>query len=264
MRETDDQRQERYVAEDLARPELSMDQYRKRSRRSFLWGGAASVAGLMGWRWVQTQETRHRIPGILRTGHELNETIWSGLFRDRHEAPTFDRSESSILRVNGRLGLSNDISVANWKLRVQDRTRSTLVELDLGDVKALPKREMTVEHKCIEGWSQIVTWGGTPFSNLAEQVAGVLDGPSKYVYFETPDGKYFVSMDWDSVMHPQTLLTYEMQGEPLDQAHGAPLRLTTPLKYGIKQIKRIGTIRFTNRMPRDYWGERGYDWYAGL
>jgi DMSO/TMAO reductase YedYZ molybdopterin-dependent catalytic subunit len=36
-----------------------------------------------------------------------------------------------------------------------------------------------------------------------------------------------------------------------------------PVKYGIKNIKRIGTIHFTSRRPADYWAERGYDWYAG-
>jgi len=45
--------------------------------------------------------------------------------------------------------------------------------------------------------------------------------------------------------------------------HGAPLRLAIPVKYGIKNIKRIGTIRWTNVRPADFWGERGYDWYAG-
>ena len=52
--------------------------------------------------------------------------------------------------------------------------------------------------------------------------------------------------------------------EPLDQAHGAPLRLATPNKYGIKCLKRIGVIRYTNERPPDYWAERSYDWYAGL
>ena len=42
-----------------------------------------------------------------------------------------------------------------------------------------------------------------------------------------------------------------------------PLRLVIPVKYGIKNIKRIGTIRFTGRRPPDYWAEQGYDWYAG-
>jgi DMSO/TMAO reductase YedYZ molybdopterin-dependent catalytic subunit len=36
------------------------------------------------------------------------------------------------------------------------------------------------------------------------------------------------------------------------------------VKYGIKSIKRIGRIIFTDERPRDFWAERGYDWYAGL
>jgi DMSO/TMAO reductase YedYZ molybdopterin-dependent catalytic subunit len=64
-------------------------------------------------------------------------------------------------------------------------------------------------------------------------------------------------------MHPQTLLVYEMNGAPLRPEHGAPLRLASPTKYGIKQIKRIGRIEFTAERPRDFWAESGYDWYSG-
>ncbi|MDG2111339.1 MAG: molybdopterin-dependent oxidoreductase, partial [Actinomycetota bacterium] len=134
----------------------------------------------------------------------------------------------------------------------------------IDEILAMPKLEMTVEHKCIEGWSHIVTWGGTRFSNLADLYRDELGAPTKYVSLETPRGEYFVGLDWDSIMHSQTMLTYELEGEPLSQLHGAPLRLTTTLKYGIKMIKRIGTVRFTDSQPRDYWGDRGYDWYAGL
>jgi DMSO/TMAO reductase YedYZ molybdopterin-dependent catalytic subunit len=66
-----------------------------------------------------------------------------------------------------------------------------------------------------------------------------------------------------SILHPQTLLAYEMNGAPLRPEHGAPLRLASPTKYGIKQIKRIGRIEFTQDRPRDYWAESGYDWYSG-
>jgi len=45
--------------------------------------------------------------------------------------------------------------------------------------------------------------------------------------------------------------------------HGAPLRLAIPVKYGIKNIKRIGRITFMNSRPDDYWAQEGYDWYAG-
>ncbi len=69
--------------------------------------------------------------------------------------------------------------------------------------------------------------------------------------------------DMPSALHEQTLLCDSMNGEPLAPEHGAPLRLVIPLMYGTKHIKRIGTLRFTDRRPRDYWVERGYDWYSG-
>ena len=74
---------------------------------------------------------------------------------------------------------------------------------------------------------------------------------------------YYVGLDIESALHPQTLLCYAMDDRPLSLGHGAPLRLVIPVKYGIKNIKRIGTIRFTDERPADYWAERGYDWYAG-
>lgn len=54
-----------------------------------------------------------------------------------------------------------------------------------------------------------------------------------------------------------------MNGTPLTLSHGAPLRLVCPLEYGVKHIKRIGSIQFTDQRPADFWAERGYDWYLG-
>ncbi|MEP6924457.1 MAG: molybdopterin-dependent oxidoreductase [Pyrinomonadaceae bacterium] len=132
--------------------------------------------------------------------------------------------------------------------------------LTLDDIKALPRTEMTTELKCIEGWSTIVNWAGARFSDFA---AVFVPEAKPYISLVTPDGGYYVGMDVPSMMHPQTLLCYEMNGAPLTLEHGAPLRLVTPTKYGIKQIKRIGRISFTDERPADFWGERGYDWYSG-
>jgi DMSO/TMAO reductase YedYZ molybdopterin-dependent catalytic subunit len=73
-----------------------------------------------------------------------------------------------------------------------------------------------------------------------------------------------VGLDTKSLLHPQTLLAWEQNDKPLVYEHGAPLRLIIPVKYGIKNIKRIGLIRFTNQRPRDFWHEQGYDWFSGL
>lgn len=132
--------------------------------------------------------------------------------------------------------------------------------LTLDDIKSLPRVEMTTELKCIEGWSAIVNWTGARFSDFA---ARFTPAARKYVSLVTPDGGYYVGMDYASMLHPQTLLVYEMNGEPLTLEHGAPLRLVTTTKYGIKQIKRIGRIAFTDERPSDFWNERGYDWYSG-
>lgn len=84
------------------------------------------------------------------------------------------------------------------------------------------------------------------------------------MYLATPGEDYYVELDIKSALHPQTLLAYELGGQPLENDHGAPLRLAIPVKYGIKNIKRVGLIRFTNQKPADYWAEEGYDWFAGL
>ena len=147
--------------------------------------------------------------------------------------------------------------------------------LTLDDIKNLPRVEMTTELKCIEGWSVVVSWSGARFSDFINQYQpATRDGAAPnaarhpenllpYVSLVTPDGGYYVGIDMPSALHPQTILCYEMNGAPLTLEHGAPLRLVTPTKYGIKQIKRIGRIAFTNERPADYWAERGYDWYAG-
>lgn len=261
--ETDLERAERYAAEEAALPTIGLEEFRKTSRRRFLTGVGAVSAGIFGWRWVQTQDRRDNVPSVLRTGLERNEQVWSALFRDGHSAPTFDRNESSVLRVNGRHGVREEVDLATWEMQVLDSGGDLLATHHMDDIRSLPKYEMTVEHKCIEGWSHIVTWGGARFSDFAEMYADQVE-VNDFVSLITPDGDYYVGMDRDSMLHHQTLLAYELEGEPLSSLHGAPLRLATPLKYGIKQIKRIGTIQFTNEQPGDYWGDRGYDWYSGL
>ena len=132
--------------------------------------------------------------------------------------------------------------------------------LTLDDIKALPRTEMITELKCIEGWSTITHWAGARFADF---VAKFKPDVMKYVSLVTPDGGYYVGMDMQSMLHPQTLLCYEMNFAPLAIEHGAPLRLVTPMKYGIKNIKRIGRIDFTDARPKDFWAESGYDWYSG-
>ena len=86
----------------------------------------------------------------------------------------------------------------------------------------------------------------------------------RYVYMETPDGDSYCGIAMEACRHPQSLLVTEMAGKPLPAWNGAPMRLHMPIKYGYKQIKRIGLIAYMDEKPDDYWTKLGYDWYAGL
>ncbi|MEO8129616.1 MAG: molybdopterin-dependent oxidoreductase, partial [Bryobacteraceae bacterium] len=158
----------------------------------------------------------------------------------------------------GVVGIDDDgFDPAAWKLMLNGKT-----SLTIDDIRSLPKVDSVTELKCIEGWSEICHWAGARFSDFAAKFApGVR---AKYVSLVTPNQDYFVGLDMESAMHPQTLLCYEMNGAALTSGHGAPLRLAIPVKYGIKNIKRIGSIQFTDQRPEDYWANEGYDWYAGL
>jgi len=134
--------------------------------------------------------------------------------------------------------------------------------LAMADVKKLPHAEMVTEFMCIEGWSEIVYWGGARLRDFVAAFPPI--GLPEYIGFETPDGQYYVGIEREVALHPQTLLAYELNGKPLTPDHGAPLRLVTPLKYGIKQLKQIGRMTYTETRPRDYWHEQGYDYYASI
>ena len=249
---------------------------RQQSRRSFLLWGAGLAAGAGAFEWLTTRSEMGGIPWPFRKTLELNERLARRTFSQHHLSRTFNAEQVGPDRVNGDIGLDEDVDVAAWKLRVEGlASGSSPLLLELDAIRKLPRVEMTTEFKCIEGWSVIVQWSGARFSDFmkaypprtrsgsAFNLNHAEDLPP-YVSMATPDDGYYVGLDMESMLHPQTLLCYEQNGAPLTQEHGAPLRLAIPVKYGVKNIKRIGTIRYSLGRPTDYWAERGYDWYVGL
>lgn len=245
------------------RKTLTPGEFDVKGRRSFLTGllflglGGSGIAHLS-----RLEADGDRIAAPLRSIHDFNSAIWQAYFSPDRLSPTFDPSEAQPIRVNGRHGVREEIDLDAWTAQIIGPDGNDIGEHVIEDFTALPFEEMTIEHKCVEGWSEIVTWGGTAFANFAALYPEAAE--AKFVNMETPDGGYYVSLDRESMLHPQMLLAWELNGDPLTSLHGAPLRLASPLKYGIKLIKRISSIEFSNERGRDYWTERGYDWYAGL
>ncbi|MCU1275019.1 MAG: molybdopterin-binding oxidoreductase [Bryobacterales bacterium] len=227
-------------------------------------GGLAALAGTGAWIWLRSRRPDDEIPWPLRLSLRANEQLARDYFSEARLARTFAPGSIEAPRVNGNIGLE-DAPQADWSLTVDGiPDADEPLSLNMADIQSLPKVELIMELKCIEGWSRILKWGGARFQDFVNRYASGQTNPNGYVALETPDREYYVGLDMASALHPQTLLCYEMNGKPLESQHGAPLRLVIPVKYGIKNLKRIGKIIFSETRPPDYWAERGYDYYAGF
>ncbi len=247
------------LPEEQVRQELS-----KKSRRGFLIGGLAAVGAVGGYEWLQSAKQENEVPWPERRVLEANGRLAHAYLSDGHLMPTYSMGDVTPLKANGDIGLDDEMDPSKWSLTITSNTGTPNLKLLLRDIQALPRVEMITKFCCIEGWSTISHWAGARFSDFTKKFYPPGRGLSKYVSMTTPDEEYYVGLDIKSALHPQTLLAYEYDGKPLTPDHGAPLRLVIPVKYGIKNLKRIGAIEYTNSKPDDYWAEQGYDWFAGL
>jgi len=150
---------------------------------------------------------------------------------------------------------------AAWRLRVDGLVRRPL-DLSLDDLMRMPRTTYTVKHHCVEGWTAIATWHGVAVSAIADRCEPL--PTARYLHFVSFDADYSNGWDLASAMHPQTILAYGMNDNPLPPAHGAPLRLYSPTKLGYKMTKYLVSMTFTDQRPGGYWEDRGYPWFAGI
>ncbi len=222
------------------------------------------IAVVFTWQWLHHEPTEAGALKPLRKGLDYNEKFFSNFLSKDHLAKPFSVAEAAPkVRLNGNVGMGDNFDSSTWKLKVVKSPGDTLL-ISIDELKALPKTDLVFDFKCIEGWSQVTHWAGVKFSDFAAKYNLNAQTNTRYASLITPDKKYYVGIDMASMMHPQTILCYEMNGKPLPLNQGAPLRLIIPVKYGIKHLKRIGTMSFSNARPADYWYERGYDYFSGL
>lgn len=198
-----------------------------------------------------------------RISEPINQQVESLIFQPQQLIPEFPITaiEPDKLIVNSFRGIPT-INTDAYRLIVDGQVNNPL-SLSLKDLQKLPFTSMVIRHVCVEGWAAIVQWGGVRLRDLLA-IAKPLP-QSKYVYFYSADG-YYESWDLYSVLHPQTLMAYQKNGQPLEPENGAPLRLASPIKLGYKLSKWVTRIQITIELGerRGYWEDLGYEWYAGL
>jgi DMSO/TMAO reductase YedYZ molybdopterin-dependent catalytic subunit len=148
---------------------------------------------------------------------------------------------------------------ADWRL-VVDGLVARPLSLSLAQVQAMPRRTQITRHDCVEGWSAIGQWTGVPLKLLLD-TAG-LRSSARYLIFHCADrygqADYYESVDLIDAFHPQTIIAWGLNGQPLPVGNGAPLRLRVERQLGYKHAKYVQRIEAVSSLDSIGAGKGGY------
>jgi len=226
-------------------------------RRAFITAGLGGLLASCGW------DGGDALRPAMRAAAGFNDRVSALLFSSTKLARKYDPSLRSRRFPNYFIsGMTPELErPETFRLEVGGLVRTPL-SLTVDQIRSLGGLTYTVKHHCVEGWSAIGTWTGTPLRALAER-AGVTPD-ARFVRFDSFDADYYNGWDIASAMHPETIMAWGFNDRELMPDHGAPLRLYAPHKLGYKLTKYVTRITFTADRPGGYWEDQGYPWFGGL
>ena len=116
-------------------------------------------------------------------------------------------------------------------------------------LESLPRVKLKVPLICqIFNWSEGVEWEGIRLVDFLDFLK-VETHPEGYYAIYSRDGVYFETISRDEARDPRVLLAYGLNGSPLPEAHGGPIRLVVPFLQGYKSVKWVGAIRAFRNDP---------------
>ncbi len=256
----------------------------KPSRRSLLGRGAAALGALSlaGCDKVISSDAAQKAFSAV---DKFNRDAQEAILKPEQLAPEYTEADiTPKFYANG----STDPDDEHYKAMAADGFRSYKLtvdglvehplELSLAELRAMPVRTQITRHDCVEGWSCIGKWTGTPLQGVLDKA--VVKPAARYVVFRCfdtmDDGAlsgptpFYGSIDLLAARHPQTILAYAMSDKPLQVPYGAPLRLRVERQLGYKMSKYIKRIELVSDFAQigegkgGYWEDNGYQWYAGI
>ncbi len=259
------------------------------TRRRLLGLGAASASSLILSGCDQFDFLGRRndpVRDFIEGANELTYNVQRGLLGDAVLAREYAESEiRQGQRPNGSVDPRRtsaeyanlfDSGFAGYRLKVTGLVETPL-ELSLDELRNMPSRTQITRHDCVEGWSCIAKWTGTPLKLVVDQAKP--KGNARFLVFHCYDSMggglsapepYYESCDLIDAYHPQTILAYGLNNEALPLQNGAPVRVRIERTLGYKQPKYVHTIEVVESFASiglgqgGYWEDHGYDWYGGI
>jgi DMSO/TMAO reductase YedYZ molybdopterin-dependent catalytic subunit len=248
------------------------------SRRKMITRGLTAAAGLSGVAIAGRIADRYGLVppdhgGIYGPGATLTYAA-QRLITRRSLAREFSRSQISnppfaneIAKPSEHFMRLQADGFKDWRLAIEGLVAQP-ASLSLDEVRRFPARRQITEVVCEEGWSYIAEWVGAPLVDVVRAV-GIMP-QARYIAYFSIDANWWESIDMADALHPQTLVTYAMNGGDLPVPFGGPLRLRVPRQLGYKSVKFINRLVVTDSLKQFGKGlgsaapEAGYAWYAGI
>jgi DMSO/TMAO reductase YedYZ molybdopterin-dependent catalytic subunit len=248
------------------------------SRRKMILGGITATAGIAGLGVAAHLAKKYGIippdhGGIYGPGETLNYAFQRVVARHSN-AVEYPRSQISARPFPNEMAPPSATfkrlqasGFADWRLTI-DGFVDRPAAFSLDQLRSYPRRSQITEVACEEGWSYVAEWIGVRLSDVLK-TAGV-QPQAKYVVYFSIEPDWWDSIDVDEAMHPQTFLTYAMNGSDLPVGNGGPLRMRVPRQLGYKSVKFITHLTLTDDIKKFGKGlgsaapEGGYAWYAGI
>jgi DMSO/TMAO reductase YedYZ molybdopterin-dependent catalytic subunit len=249
------------------------------ARRRFV-GGLAASSGTLVLAGCDTLVENPVVDALVKHAEPLNQQAHRTLMDRDALAREFAASDiSRNFTANGSINPRSPEYLAHrangfadWQLKIAGLVAKPMT-FSLAQLMALPAREQITRHDCVEGWSAIGRWRGTPLALLLR--AAGLSARTRYIVFhcaDRPGGEaYYESIDLIDAFHPQTILAWSLNNALLPVRHGAPLRLRVERQLGYKHAKYVMRIEAVESLAAigkgkgGYWEDLlGYEWYAGI
>ncbi len=155
------------------------------------------------------------------------------------------------------------ITSANPKIKLEtynlsiDGEVEKPVSLNWTEFAALPSVVSISDFHCVEGWSvQNCKWEGVPIREI-ERLVKPKD-TAKAITFECADN-YTTSLFRKELAGEDVILATKLNGEPLEEGYGFPVRLVVPSKYAYKSALWVIRLKFTRGKELGFWERRGYN-----
>ena len=170
------------------------------------------------------------------------------------------------------------VELSQWSLQV-DGVVSQALTLDMAAIKKLPRVQMVSVLECAGNGRYFYEphmagaqwkfgavgngrWTGVRLRDVLQK-AGLKENAKEVLFdgADVPLGKmpdFQRTIPLEKCMHPDTLLVYEMNGQPLSEKHGFPLRVVAPGWAGDSWVKWLTHIEVLHHEFEGFWMKTAY------